>query len=139
MSGIKEIVDWVNANRTLVFNLAYRLTGEAEGAVELISQAAAVLAKEQVVPDHICQRLLSQICQEYSKVHGKNNIKLAPKDAPVEAILSQLPPQEKIALVLHDVLRLSRRDVIRISGEPEIVFRMRLNRARNLIKNQLIG
>ncbi|MDD2215675.1 MAG: sigma factor-like helix-turn-helix DNA-binding protein [Desulfitobacteriaceae bacterium] len=134
MNGIREIINCINGEQAFIYNLAYRLTGEEEGAVELISRAASRLAEEGFHRDCTSQEVLSQICREYLNAPPKDCPSLNRHCSPGEVILAKLPHREKTALVLHDVLRLSLQETAIILNEPENVFRPLLYRARNLFK-----
>ncbi|MGI6065690.1 MAG: hypothetical protein ACOYI2_04255 [Bacillota bacterium] len=139
MNGIREIINCINGEQTLVYNLAYRLTGEEERSVELISRAASRLAEKGFNRDCTYQEVLSQICREYLSAPSKGRPSLNRQCSPGEVILAMLPPREKTALVLYDVLRLPLQETTIIFGEPESVFRPLLYRARNLFKTHWIA
>ncbi|ATW26518.1 sigma factor-like helix-turn-helix DNA-binding protein [Candidatus Formimonas warabiya] len=133
---IHEIIDCINHNSHLVYNLAYRLTGEEEHAVNLISAAVTHQISALSCGNDLLHLLITNICQEYLHTaqryaHGEIRRNLS-----VEKCLSSLPPKEKIVLILHDVLKLTRQEVMQILDEPEPVLRKDLYQARNLVKEQ---
>ncbi|ATW27313.1 RNA polymerase sigma factor [Candidatus Formimonas warabiya] len=144
MEGVREMcakqsmIDCLNENSALLYNAAFRLVGQDSLAVELISKAVGGLMPVQdMAPKDLAREILKKMCRIYLQFYQEEPKGVKGNPRQVDTLLMMLPPKEKLALVLYDVLKLSRAEVIQILGEPEEAFQARLSRGRNMMKDSL--
>jgi RNA polymerase sigma-70 factor, ECF subfamily len=76
-------------------------------------------------------------CEDAAAIHNETAILDGFSDQQVLDALSQLPPDQRLALLLVDVERMDHRDVAAVLDVPEGTVKSRASRARTVLREKL--
>jgi RNA polymerase sigma-70 factor (ECF subfamily) len=140
----------------MVYNLAYRILGDANAAASVTEQAfvrayAAVKRPPQCPFKTYLLRLVTKACHDRLRAARRRARRSTPvshsldpgetpaRDQLLQAGILTLPAEQRIVLVLSDLLRLSYEEIAEITGLPLSAVGTQLSRARVGLRDYLLA
>jgi RNA polymerase sigma factor (sigma-70 family) len=160
---LPALTQFILDNQSMVYNLAYRILGDLDLAVTVTEdtflRAFAALPQHRVKsPNLWLMRIAVAVCHEQLYRSPKLSLNTCntlsgddtretiaahaarqPSCDRVQAILSALPPDQRVTLVLSDVQGLSYREIAEVTGVSADVIRSRLSWGRTALRNALLA
>jgi RNA polymerase sigma-70 factor (ECF subfamily) len=150
---VRASEDLVRMHEEMVYNLAYRLLGDAEDAAG-VTQHVLVAAQNSRLPIaggsfklHLL-RMAARTCHDRMALASSQGATGPRPDAPpaqqasdqrIQAGILSVPAKERLVLVLSDVLGLNYRDLGRITGLSPQSVRSSLARGRARLRDYLFS